>query len=242
MNFNFPEAVASQLSAVSLKGELLFPPQTCKDYTKDGISRAVNWEWASKNRLYNPGVAENSRIDLEHPMFVTWTYNKTVERNSIKFRQMINQVEELLGISPSVAYPVSSGASQSAAPFVAEMNSWWIKSPVSTDFCLLFMRLSIAMQLNEGFNEFLKRMFSKLPHKYAIDRDVSYLKSARDNGNLTGFLEKSLPCLNREGYSDHILSNSTRGFSNYSIKFDSAFPLTESELLLCFANLKLPPI
>jgi len=231
MNFDFASACAGQLSAVSRKGELLFPPQTCKDYTKDGISRGVNRDWATKRNQYDPGV-KKGQISLERPTFVYWTKPDTVDRNAVKFTQLINQVETILSVPASHAYPVSSGATDDAAPFVAEADGWWVKSPVATDFYLLLMRLSITMRLNEDLQLFIDRMTGTASHsRHPITRDAGYLNRAKINGTLSGFLENSLPCLNREGYSDHLLSSNERGIASYSIKADKKHPLDEASLI-----------
>lgn len=234
MNFDFNPALKGQISAVATNGKLLFPAQTCKDYTRCGIGHGVHGSWAKGIGLFNPGV-KNKKISLERPLFVYWSSPNTVERNAVKFTQIINQIETILDIPLSVAYPVDSGISDDSnvgAPFVAEADAWWLKSPVAIDAYLLLMRLSITMRLNEDLQVFFDRITGKIPHsKHAITRDAGYLTRAKKIGNLTGLLEKTMPCLNREEYSDHLLATDERGFSQYDIHSDSKNTMDEASLI-----------
>jgi hypothetical protein len=235
LNFDFKNAQKGQLSLVATNGKLNFPAQTCKDYAKEAISYSVNRDWSATKGVYDAGV--KGQINLGNPMFVVWTSPDTVERNALKFTQLINQIETIMGLSLTVAYPVNTGIGNNAAPYVAEADSWWIKSPIAADAYMLLMRLSIAMRLNEPLEAFVERICALQKHdKYSITRDAGYFRLAKSKGNLTGLLEKSLPCFNREGYSDWLLSFHERGFSHYNTERDATIAMDEKSLVKKWAK------
>ena len=227
--FDFDVGARGQLSVVATDGKLFLRPQTCKDYIHDGVTRGVYRKYAKGASLHNPGC--KGTLNKENPTFVYWTSIDTVQRNAEKFAQMMNQIESIMNLQPTVAYPVDTGIGDNAAPFVAEADSWWMKSPVAVNAYVLLLRLSVAMKLGESFDNFIDRMSEMKTHDaYSIRRDAGYLKEAREKGHIAGLLEKSLPCFNREGHSDYLLSYHERGFVKYKKKTDSAFPMDEDGL------------
>lgn len=218
------------VSIVNMDGELFLKPQSCKDYVQDVIMHFLYPKLAKVLNIYNVGFSGSPSLDK--PVFVYWSTKKTAERNSIKFLHLINQLEKIMGLEPTVSYPVNTGTSKSSCPIVAEADVWWMKSPVALSAYLTFMRLCIAMRLDESFDDFIARI-TKNPGastNYAIQRDCRYIELAKKKGHLAGLMEKSLPCLNRDGYIDYALSGHDRGFSGYKLKLDERFPLTKDEL------------
>lgn len=230
-NFDFTQGYKGQVTVVSTKGSLFTRPETCKDYVHDAIMHAI-WPVAAK-AINVSNVGLKGAINLETPTFVLWTSPKKVERNAAKFAQFMNQIESIMGLRMTVAHPVATGITTQSAPFIAEADSWWMKSPVGVSAYLLFLRLAIAMRLNESFESCIDRITSgKHDSKNAaIGRDAGYLTMAKKKGHLTGLLEKSLPCFNREDYSDYLVSSHGRGFSMYSLKADESIPMTTDKLI-----------
>lgn len=217
--FDFKTGLMGQLSVVGTNGKLFLPPQTSKDSIHEAITWSIYPEFAERRKIDKH--KSNGQVKLDNPIFVHWTSTENSERNSIKFSRIIGQIEDIMGLTPTIAYPVEAGAGGTASPFVAKVDSWWMKSPISVSAYLLFMRLSIAMRFDEPLDAFINRMLNiKAAARYSIKRDAGYLESAHKKGNLSGLFQKTLPCLKRDSYSDYLLSKPDRGFSNYSIAKD----------------------
>lgn len=228
MTFEFDAGYRGQVTVVNTKNALFTQPESCKDYVHDAIMWGIFPAYAKKRGTYN--VKRKGSVNLNSPTFVLWTSPKNVERNSIKFMQFINQLESIMGLSRTIAHPVTTGITGKSAPFVAEADPWWMKSPIAVSAYFLFLRLSITMKLNETFEDFIESAIKKKAQLHAIQRDINYLCRAKDKGHITGLLEKSLPCFNREDYSDYLLSTHNRGFSQYSLRADEKIPMTIEKL------------
>ncbi len=229
-DFNFNPGYKGQVTVVNTDGKLFTRPETCKDYIHDAIMFAL-WPKCAK-QTGNHDIGRTGVVNIDAPTFVLWTSSKTVDRNAIKFTQFMNQIESIMGLKPTVAYAVATGVTPKSVPFVAESDPWWMKSPVAVSAYLLFLRLSVVMRLNESFEDFIARTTGDKGKNYNIQRDIGYLKVAKKKGHLTGLFEKSLPCFNREDYSDYLLSNHGRGLSQYSLKADESQPMKTEELFV----------
>ena len=248
MKYDFSAAMRGQMSLVNTNGKLWMAPQACKDYIHDGMCHHFYPEKTKYRGITNMGLTGD--LITNFPVFVLWTCSRRVNKNAKKFAWMINQIEERMGIPKedwTITQTVDTGRANKSAPFIAKAPALWIKSPVGASAYMTFLRLAIAMRLNESLDDFLLRIVEEtyvrtLPLKdksYAIVRDAGYVKKAKKMGNLTGLIEQSSLCYNREGNSDYLLSTHMRGFSGYSQKEDKHHPTEESVLM---ANINAPTL
>jgi hypothetical protein len=76
-------------------------------------------------------------------------------------------------------------------------------------------------------DSFIERQLDKKENPHP---EAGFLRVAHNNGNLQALMERSMPCLNREGFSDYLLSNHGRGFGWYKSEADVHYPMTLAEL------------
>lgn len=224
-----PQSQRGNITLIAENGHPFMLPQACKDFVHDRLTHFFYPRYAKLWHISLMGGSFESKPILDSPVFVFYCSAKTVEKNAKKFARFMNRVESMMGIDGRTeAFVPNSGGSDKSAAFIAIAPNFWIRSPVSVSTYLTFIRLTPFMKLGEAYEAFIERQMNA--KKYA-GATSSYLRLAVANGNLQGFIERNLPCLNREGYSDYLLSNHHRGLSGYNRDGDSEFPVTEEALI-----------
>lgn len=227
--YNFPAAYREQVGLLGADGQMFAGPFLCKDYVHDAVGVLL---YPSYNQLMTIYTPEPSKLDsppnFSRPEFVIYCDGNRAERNGDKFRFIMNQLEARMGLeSPTEIVIPECGKTEKASPFIAKTDAFWLRSPVLVSAYLTFLRLAIRMHVGESFDSFIARALDK--SKMAC-KDGGYLRVANKNENLKGLMERKLPCMNREGYSDYLLSSHSRGFAWYHGPSDATLPMAEADL------------
>lgn len=226
MEYVLPTAHRATTTMLNESGHPFMPPARCKDYVHDALTHHFYPRYAA---LWHITDYKKTAPNINRPTFVVYCGVKSVEKNAKKFVGFINQVESMMGIEDKSITTVSkTGASQNSAPMISIASNFWIRSPIGVSAYLTFLRLTPYMRLGESFDSFIKR---QMDSEQCKNINSAYLRIADKNGNLKGLLERSLPCLNREGYSDYLLSCHSRGFSVYNRQSDTENPMEEQALV-----------
>ena len=226
--YNFQSAHREQVGLLGADGRMFSGPHGCKDYVHDSVCELLYPNYVSLMGAYRP---EPTRIDsppsFERPEFTLFCDVNRAERNGEKFRNLMNQLESRMGLSQTEIVMPECGKTEKSAPFIARTDAFWLRSPVLLSAYLTFLRLAIRMHMGEPLDDFLTRMLDKAK---SPGKDSGFLRVANKNGNLSGLIERRLPCMNREAYSDYLLSSHSRGFAWYHAASDDTLPIKEADL------------
>jgi len=219
------------VAMLDTEGGFFISPQTCKSYILDALTAFFYPEYAELWSVWNPMSAHKkprSHPNLDNPEFVIWTGVLSRERNAEKLASFLNNIEEKMGIDgrSEVIIP-DTGMSKGAGPIVIKAPGFWVRSPVAVSAMLLFIRLAPRLRVGEDWDGFMNRMSDSAITNY---RDAGYIRAADERGNIKALLERSMPCLHREGYSDYLLHAHGRGFAWYHPESDAILPGDESSL------------
>lgn len=235
----FPRSQRQTVSFMHEDGTQLWNGMTadgCKDEAVYKLTRQIEPEYANLTGIM-PGVVTSSlKVNLERPGFIMYMSPKNLERNAEKFLRIIHSIEEILGVEQSEVQLVETPEKWKAIPFIAIADPFWIKSSVAAHFYFTLMRLAPYMKMREKLSKFLDRIVERrVAKKDGEDtikavKEAGYIHAAQNSGVLAGFMERELPCLNREGLSDWLLSTRGRGIATYSIKSDSVYPTDRESL------------
>lgn len=214
------------------EGRMVGTPQGCRAYLADILATLHYEEYVNLHSIWSPisgHVIEvyKKSVDLENPTIAIWTSAKNRDKNALKFVSIIHEIEESLGVGLSEVVTDEIPEDSKTGHFIVKASNFWAKSPVLISALTLLMRLSIRMRLNESLNEFFERLLKKNECDYP---DAAIFRQAFKCGNITELLEKSLPCIAREGYSDFLLHEHHRGIAWYHSPSDGIFPLDEKRL------------
>lgn len=233
----FPKAHRRTISMLHENGTTTFwKPVVCKDELINRLIKQIVPQYANIWG-YNPDTPLSKiRANLDRPGFVVYLGREQREKNALKFIEIIHQVEEILGIEhPSAPELPKVGEDRKSAPLVVRADSWWIRSPVSLSFYFVLLRIAPFMRMRESFDKMVARI-RKRQHETKKDgfskkiKEALYIEKSKKNGNWDGFLNKTLPCLNREGRSDWLLQTTGRGIVSYNQGFDIEYPMSYDEL------------
>lgn len=230
MSYILPPGSRESIAILSEDKKVFAGPFQHRGYVHDSMTFLFYPEYAALWAQFKPHPLDlDKRPNLERPEFVLWCSLKRMDKNGEKFRSIINQVESRLGLEQrtDVVVPGDTGLSDVAGPFIAQAPNFWIRSPISLSVYALFLKLSIRMKLGESLDDFIGRM---LDAKESAYNEAKTLRIANKLGNLKGFFDRSLPCLNREGYSDYLLSADSRDLAWYHAPSDSTLPMNETGL------------
>lgn len=223
--FNLPQAHRGTVTMFNDDGFPFMEPKACKDWIHDGLTHFFFPRYA---KLWHIENHMTSKPNVDYPAFAFYCSLKSVRKNAKKFASMMNQIEDMMGIDGrTITCYSGTGEGKNSAPFIAMAPKFWIRSPVAVSAYLTFIRLSPYMRIGEPFDDFVKRQLDNA----ATHVDAGYMRMADRAGNLKGLLARSLPCLNREGFSDYLLSCHTRGFACYNSEADASQPMDEESLI-----------
>jgi hypothetical protein len=231
----FPKAHQRSISMLHKNGITIGFPSVdgCKDQLQQKICRQLYPDYANLYGLAGGLPLTKCQADLTNPGFIVYVGKEGRERTAAKFLRMIHQIEALLDV-PTVSTTELPEVDETckSGPIVARTDQWWLKSPISVTLYFNFLRMAPYMKMRENLQKFLTR----IRQRTVADGDTkavteaSYIETAINNGNLAAFFGNTLPCMNREGFSDWLLATATRGICNYNAKDDKKFPLKEEEL------------
>lgn len=227
--YNFRSSHRENIGLLASNGQMFAGPYSCKDYIHDALTHKLYPEYAKLWAIYPPHPLNLELApNFDRPEFVLFCDAKRAERNADKFRGIINQLESRMGLSEQTEMIIPDcGRSEKTGPMIARAPGFWVRSPVAVSAYCTLLRLSIRMKMGESLDDFLNRMLDRQQCPY---KDAGYIRVASQNGNLAGLMERSLPCLNREGYSDYLLSSHSRGISWYHSASDGTLPMDEESL------------
>lgn len=221
---NLPTAYNRNVSLLSKDGEPFCGILGCKDYVHDAVQHRIYPSFAYGT---NHGIRD-VHPDFDEPKFVCYVRTDSestdVERCAEKFEELINQVEERMGLEGR-SMVVAVRKKHPNSPIVGIAPPFWLKSPVAASAYLTLMRLSPTMRYDEMLEEFIER----IQKGYKSRTNAQYLRRAIEEGNWKRLLDRSLRCLNREGLSDYLLSTHARGIAYYR-EYDDTYPKKEKAL------------
>lgn len=232
--FQFSQGHKQTLAILDSEGKFFIPPQACKDYLPDALTAYLYPEYSALWSIWYPEMPKDLKktaVNMDKVHFVLFCGKKSREKNGEKFRNLINEFEERLGLpeKTTLIVPEEAGCSKDSGPFIVVAPNFWVRSPVLVSAYCTFLRLSIRMHTDENWDQFIKRMGDK---KEQNNKDAGYLRLAIKNGNLQGLIDRRLPCMHREGYSDYLLGQHGRTFAWYHAASDATFPMDEERLKL----------
>lgn len=227
--YNFKSAHREHIGLLGTDGKMFAGPYGCKDYVHDALTIKLYPEYADLWAIYIPQpIDTSSPPNLDRPEFVLFCDKNRTERNAEKFRCIINQLEDRMGLGERTEMVLPDcGQGEKTGPIIARAPGFWTRSPVAVSAYCTLLRLAIRMKMRESLDDFFNRMLDKAQAEY---KDAGYIRVASQNGNLAGLMERTLPCLNREGYSDYLLSTHSRGISWYHATSDGTLPMDEEGL------------
>lgn len=230
--FQFSQGQKQTLAILDSNGHFFIQPQTCKDYLHDSLTAYLYPDYSALWSIWYPEIppkdAKRPTINMDRVHFVLFCGKKSREKNALKFKTLIGEFEDRIGLQDKTDILIpESGVSKDSGPFVAIAPNFWVRSPVLVSAYCTFLRLSIRMFTDENWDQFIERMKDK---KEQNNKDAGFLRLAIKNGNLQGILERRLPCMHREGYSDYLLNEHSRTFAWYHSKSDALFPMDEAGL------------
>jgi hypothetical protein len=204
-------------------------PYPCKDYVHDAVCVHLYPQYAQLWGIYRPDpFSPENPPNLSAPEFVLFCDVKRAERNAEKFQGIINQLESRMGLDERTTTIIPEcGKSDKCGPFIARAPGFWLRSPIGVSAYCTFLRLAIRMQKGEALDDFIARTLDKAQSPC---KDAGYIRVAARDGNLGGLMERRLPCFQREGYSDYLLSSHSRGLAWYHAPSDEVLPRDEASL------------
>lgn len=229
MPLGLPIGRREEVAILATSGGVFAGPYVCLPYLHDAVTYKLYPEYALLFVMYQPPNLYLKKCpNFDRPKLALWCDKGRSERNAIKFRSIINQLESRMGLDDQTdVRAVEEGSNDKDGAFIAEAPAIWMRSPVLLSAYALFMRLSIRMKSGESLDSFLSRMMDR---EEANFKEASTLRMAIKMGNIRGLIERTLPCMNREGFSDYLLSDHGRHIAWYHATSDGQLPMTEQAL------------
>lgn len=220
-------AYAGYCGMVGVDGNFFSIPQGCKDWVPDSLTHHFYPKYAQQYSVCGGYANLKNPPDLDRPEFVC-SLNGNAQSFMVNFLSVVNDLEGLIGLKERTEAELVVGNTMSK-PFylIARAHPFWIKTPIAVSFLLSIMRSSPTIPDGSAFWPWMNLV---MEFKSGHAKDTGYLRVAHFFGNIEGFIAKTLKCMNREGYSDWLLSNHSRGIGWYDNLKDNA-PMTEKELI-----------
>lgn len=179
------------MSVMSKVGTLAFMPVTCKEmFCKSILIDILDFKYYG---LYMDRYRWD-KADLDCPNVVIWVRdNRSARANNIQ--EALNLLSSRMGLKSAIVRLVENNKTAIAI----EVDPWYFKSSVSTHGLMTFIRIGAKRYPTSNLDKLIN---------YTIendDGDGEQLRVAVSTGCLVGFLDKTLPCLKRDGRSDWLV-------------------------------------
>lgn len=207
--------------------------QGCKDYVHDGLTFNFYPDYGA-----NYGIADNRqnrdvKIDPNDVEFFIYVRAGVYKETAEIFTEFMADLEDRMGLEKRVkvikvdGYEAKVKKPSATHPLVVSVHEFWVKSPVCVSMFLTLLRSCEVFKKGQTFDKFVD---DTVHYRINFGKDAGYIRVAHMYGNINGFISRSLPCMNREGFSDYLLSHHNRGITWYDAQNDH-FPMTEKELI-----------
>lgn len=194
------------MAMLNTNNGLLFNPQTCKETFVCAVGNELVFD---RKSTFGYNARWDGRIDRERPKMVIFFGKKNDKKYSRK-EAILRVYSSLAVFNRVLGLPLPYvDRLQGVRAFVVRFDPWYLRSSVSLHFILTIIRASaifkdIPLYLNSGDKkkdawEIIDFIVGKDSSHHA---DSNQMTQALSAGNITGIINKTLPCVNREGYTD----------------------------------------
>jgi len=183
----------NNMSLVGVNGGLSFPLRGCKEEVYHMVGKALGVKYDEASMDYIMGPSEfKEKINVKEPGIIFYV----AEDLAFSQARRINRVVQLLHkkhrlkTTPSICLYKGSNA------LLIKVDKWYYKNPVNLSALLTFIRSAACHDFYfETLDDFIKRIIED----GCETDDGDQLFQAKRNGNLKGFLNKSLPIIKYKG-------------------------------------------
>lgn len=193
------------MSMLNELGGLAFNPQTCKEVMCRYIGQDVALDYIP---AVNHDNKVHGRISQKMPGFVIWLSHKTTPKSLTHTIGQIHDAGHMLAEAMRLSPPVIYKMDKTNACLVVFFDPWYLRSSVAMHGFMTFIRgAASGKHPTSSIYAFIDDIIEPKPgpYGYCTSPDGVQVRRAIENDNLYGFLNKSLPCLNRHRYDDWLV-------------------------------------
>lgn len=205
------------MNTINTNGELAFPYSvSCKEEFFHTFAKALAY-----NKHYG---AMHGIIGFEHingnlhkskTIIVIYVPSDIVELCARRIERICSITSRYMDMAePIIKYMKGSNA------IIVELDKWYQLTPTSLSAMLTIIRM--ASKTNFLFNNTSPMNFINIAinayNDLTFDQDAAHLRKVRRNKNLSGFLNKTLPCFKRTDYSAYKRGN-VHNFSSWGFTY-----------------------
>jgi len=183
---------AGTMSLIAENGGPAFHFLSCKEEMYHALGKAVGFSYESEFRTFVMGPSTfYDNLDANNPGIVLYVDSSIKFEKARRINSIVCLLNERLGLDKK---PEVSLYADSCAVLV-RVDKWYYKNSVAISALLTFIRAAAYGSYSfDTIDEFV----TKGIEKKKAGQDSYHLAVIRDNGNLEGFLNKTLPILNRD--------------------------------------------
>lgn len=203
------------MTMLNKDGDWLFTPVSCKEEFYHTIARHLSWRTKRKCFALN-GRDTEGFIDTYKPTIVFYGNNDAKVR---KFQK--KRIEKILGLlsDRQDLWNATTKLLNDSNAILITVDPWYLKSPVGISGLLTFIReaatsnyefASIKSLVDQAIKRDKEPSLNMDNNAYLqweanqpLFEDPEHLADARRNGNLKGFLNKSLKCFKKPRYDSY---------------------------------------
>lgn len=203
----------NSFTILNRNGDWAFQPVACKEEFFHAISRNV--EWKTHKRVFGcNGPDLTGRIDKENPTIIFYGFKsdddrRTKTRDQAKrIKSVLDALSERMKLSKAEVRLMPYGNAISIEP-----DPFYLKSPVGISGLMTFIRH--AANTKYAFKNITDFVNKAIDGENRLDSwgytgmvdagagDGEHFRSAKKNGTLIRFLNKTLKCFKRRGFSSY---------------------------------------
>jgi len=181
------------MSLLGVKDGPAFDFSTCKEEVYHMVGKALGtcYDYESQEYIMGPDNF-HEEINIDEPgviLYVDKVHMFSAARRINKIVKLLHKNHKLKTRPTVFLYKGSSAV-------LVKVNKWYYKNAVSLSGLLTFIRAASCHDFSfDSIEEFIEKIMDN-SHSTA---DGDHIKDAKKNGNLEGFLNKSLPIIKYKG-------------------------------------------
>lgn len=209
------DGYAGEMGILNKNGHLAFELVGCKEEFYWAVAKWIGFRKHKLRDYVNDALSGpyvESDVDTRK-MRVVIIYRDREARKTAAMRvlQVMEYLRKRLNLRTKTVVACSGGSGKTV---LVELDRWFLRSPVSISAALTFIRGALFSTFDfDSLDSFIEEMvnldskaemlaYEDYQENSLVYDDAAHFRMASDNGNLDEFLDKSLPCLRRRGFSD----------------------------------------
>lgn len=176
-----------------------FTPQSCKETFQRYFAESYIFD--QNIAIY--GSIEGS-IARQRPPLVMFGSGENYDATRAKQAEYTLEVLKCLKKDLHLRKSPRVGLAKSGSAIVFTVDRWLLAHPINVHFLMTMVRMGMCaaeMGLVPPMNSLRELIDWGISHRSALHQpDGIHLRDARENGNLDGILNKTLPCYAKEGF------------------------------------------